>query len=1195
MYKINIKDIGKCKAYVQKIMLIMRLTIVLMIATLMQVSAKVSAQKISFTSKNVTMERIISVIKEQTGYNFIISSDQLESLNLTSANFKDASLEEVLTWTLKGSGLTYVIDQGTIVIKAQKKSIIDKIKDYLQEIDIKGKVLDNNGKPLVGAVIRIKGTSKSTITNENGEFKLSNLAENSIIQINYVGYLSKEFTGFDLKNNNIISLLPANNNLDEVKILSTGYQSLSKERATGSFEQIDNKLFNRKTGTDVISRLDGITTSGNFGSFSPTAPLNHRINSVVKFSIRGLSTLLTAGKAPLVVVDNFPYEGDINNINPNDVENITILKDAAAASIWGTRAGNGVIVITTKKGGFEQPVKVSVSSNVTIGQRPDLYYIPQMKSSDLIDLETSLYKEGLYNDYLNYKIIYVSPVVDLLDRQSQDPSNPIYTQKLNELRKNDIRKDLNKYVYRNSINQQHALNLSGGNKQITFYLSGGYDKNLESVVTDSYSRINLRMNTVFRPIKNLDIDAGIFYTQNKYDESLTDNSSLFNFVQYPYVKLADDQGNPLSVFPNTIVRKSYLDTAGNGRLLDWGMKPLAELNSSPRLFTNQDVLLNIGATYRINPIFSASVKYQYEKNNGDETRNTTMASWYLRNIINTYSQYSKDDPNGVVERPVPLGNLYGKSTSDLISNSIRGQLNADKAWGENHSLNAIAGAEIREVTNKGFSTPNIFGFNDELLNFTPAINTIPVALYNDADFWGTEIPPTGGIPTLTRTANRFTSYFTNISYTYKKRYILSGSARKDASNIFGAEPNRRGQPLWSTGLSWNISEEPYFKVSYLNYLKLRVTYGYLGNTSNTNSAYPIIAYQPQPNSINQLPYATNTNPPNAGLGWEKTGTLNFGLDFSAFNNRISGTIEYYNKQSKNLIANTPIPSSTGFTTIPVNSANLHGKGFELTLQTINVNFRNFQWRTNYLFSYNRNIVSKYFISDTRAQKYVMNASGALQFGAFKEGDDAFSLYAYKWAGLNPETGASRGYLNGEISEDYAAIIAGDVNSLQNMGSISPRYFGSFRNTFTWKGLSLSLNIQYKFKYVLARQAINYSALADIGGKYTGHADYVNRWQNPGDELKTNVPAFTYPIDPNSTTFYTKSSANVISGSHIRLQDIVLSHTFHKGIYHLQDLKIFANMNNVGILWKANKMGIDPDAGNYMPVPRSFSFGLNASF
>lgn len=1181
-----------------KLLLIMKLIIVIMTTFLIQASASSFAQRITLNEKATSLQKILSKIRIQTGYDFISNNDLIRNTRPYSIQVKNVSLEDALNVLFANQDLTFLIEDKTVVIKQKTTSFLDKISDILNiQESIKGKILDENRQPVMGATIAEKGTNNRTSTTSNGEFVLSNVGKNATLLISYIGYNPVEYKITDKKKTVVIVLTQLTTKLNEVNVVSTGYQTLPKERATGSFEQIENNLFNRTTGTDVITRLNGITTSGYFGGFVPTpSPLNHKINPVVKFTIRGISTLLTdKSRPPLVVVDNFPYEGDVNNINPNDVENITILKDAAAASIWGTRAANGVIVITTKKGSFNKPLTISLNTNVTIGQRPDLFYNPQMKSSDLVDLETRLYKEGLYNDYLDLKIFYVSPVVDLLDRQSKDPTNPLYEQKLNELRTNDLRKDLSKYVYRNSVNQQHALSLAGGNKQISFYLSGGYDKNLESLVTDSYSRVNFRINTTYKPIKNLDIESGILYTQNKYDESDPGENYLSQFIHYPYVKLADDQGTPLAVYPNTFVRKSYLDTAGNGRLLDWTYRPLSELKANPRIFKNQDVLINLGATYKIDPVFSASVKYQYEKNTGDETFNTTMDSWYLRNLINIYSQYSYSNPNSPAIRPLPIGNKYQETTSDLVSSSIRGQLNADKTWSADHNINAIAGVEIREIQNKSVGTGTQYGFNSDLLTFTPIDNSAPVAFLNDADFWGKELPPSNGIPSLNSTINRFTSYFANAAYSYKKRYILSASARKDASNIFGVDKNRRGQPLWSTGLSWVLSEEPFFKAGLFDYLKLRATYGYLGNASNKYSAYPIITYQTQPNSINQLPYATNTNPPNAGLGWEKTGTLNFGLDFSALNSRLTGTVEYYDKKSTNLIASTPIPSSSGFSIIPVNSANLHGKGIELTLQSVNVKSHNFQWITNLLFSYNRNRVTKYLLSDNRAEKYVMRPAGALPSGAFKLGDDAFSLYAYKWAGLNPETGAPRGYLNGIISEDYPAIIAADANSLDNMGSISPHYFGAFRNTFNWKGFSLSANIQYKFDYVLGRQSINYSALASSSGNYVGHADYTLRWQKQGDELKTNVPAFNFPTDPSANTFYMQSAANVISGDHIRLQDITLSHTFQKGFYYLRNLKINANINNVGILWKANKMGVDPDAGNFTPAPRTFALGINASF
>lgn len=1175
----------------KKIILVMKMTSFLLLVLLMQVSAAGLAQKINLNEKNVSLKSVIEKVRLQSGYNFLYVENVLAEAQPVNIQIQNIEFADALKRIFSNQALDYEIKGKTVVIRKKESSFIEQIKTYFKTIDVTGKITDENGNPLANASVRIKGTNIVVYTDKNGAFILKNVDEKATLTISFVGYDTLEWPAGE--NIGIVRMTINEGTLEEVGIVSTGYQKLPKERATGSFENINRQLFNRSTGTDVISRLNGVSLATKLGGYSPpSGQLNHRTNPLVQYSVRGLSTLSPYGndRKPLIVIDNFPYDGDINNINPNDVENVTVLKDAAALSIWGTRAGNGVIVISTKRGAFNKPFSVELNSNVTIGDKPDLVYVSQINTSDLIDYQTFLYQKGRFTSSIANQYAFIPEVIDLLDRQSKDPTNPVYQQRIDEMRNSDIRNDQLKYFYRTSVNQQYAINVNGGSNQMNYYLSGGYDKNLENSVTNGYNRLNLKMNSLWKPLKNLEVETGILFTKNKYTETAGSNNYLSSYSALPYVRLADKQGHPVAVYPSA-VRKAYLDTAGNGRLLDWSFKPLEEIFRTPRIFNNQDVLLNMGITYKLNPIFSASVKYQFEKNKEEENINYNSNSFYARDLINTYSQYSYIDKTIPATRPIPTGDIIQNNFRDLTSNVIRGQLNADKIWNNYHALHAITGVEIREIHTESFSSGNIFGYKSDPITIAPVNSIQQFPLYNDENWWGTALIPQSGV-TLGNLTNRYTSLYLNASYSYKTRYIVSGSARKDASNIFGATPNRRGTPLWSAGLGWIVSDESFFKSSILNYLKLRATYGYQGNVNNNYSAYPIIEYRNDLSPINSLQFATTTNPPNPNLGWEKIGMLNFGADFSAFNSHISGSLEYYEKYASNLIAPAPVAANTGFTTLDVNSANLHGKGIELSLNTKNLSYGQFKWVSDILFSYNRTVVNKYFVPNTRAVNFVMRPGGIPNTGAFIVGDDAYNLYTYKFAGLNPQTGAPRGYLNGLISEDYVAISNADVKELDNRGSISPHYFGSFRNTFTWKNIALSANILYKFGYVFGRNGLNYSALSG-GGSST--ADYSKRWEKPGDEAWTNIPAAVYPTDFNASSFYLSSAALVEPGDHIRLQDINISYAIPGKMNLFKSLKLYANMNNIGILWRKNKLRLDPDAGNFAPAPRTFAFGFNANF
>lgn len=1200
-----------------KILLIMKLIIVIMTTFLIQASASSFAQRITLNEKATSLQIILSKIRMQTGYDFISNNDLIRNSRPYTIQVNNVSLEEALNVLFTNQDLTFEIEDKTVVIKEKKPSLFNRILDAIKAIDIRGKVLDETGKPLPGAVIKVKGTGISLITNNDGEFVIRDINSKTVLQISYIGFRTKEHTISGTESFISITMELIDNKLEEVNILSTGFQKLPKERATGSFELVNNQLLNRTVGTDVFSRLNGVTAGTLFSGnnvplanqdVSASAVPGVKLSPLNKLQIRGISTLETGtlNLNPLVVLDNFPYTGDVNNINPNDVENITILKDAAAASIWGTKASNGVIVITTKRAGFEHPLRITLNSNVSIAEKPDLFYKRQMSSSDFIDLERKLFDQGVYDNSINDPVFQpVSPVVELLAKQRALPLTDLQGRtnidnQINAFRSYDVRNDLLKYVYQTKVNQQYALNLTGGSKQISYLFSGGFDKNRESEIQIGYKRINLRSSVTIKPVNNFEIQTDIFYTGNEYKApsygTIIQGRTILNLPYEPYTRLADDQGNPLSVNPkNDYVRlkNSYKTTAGNGRLLNWEYKPLNDIGTNSALSKSQNLLMNLGLNYKLNSIFNTSVYYQYGRNVEEATNYESIDSYDMRSYINLYAEYDKTNPNSAAKFNIPLG---GRSQSQDIfqtSNSLRGQLNANKTWNKDHEFNGIIGAEVRESKTYSAGSNILYGYYPDPLSSQPVLYNTPFPLLNEPDQYGTETirQPIGGLQNF---ISRNTYFFINAAYTYKGMYTLSASARKDAANIFGVKVNRRGQPNWSVGGSYILSNEPFFNIDFFKYLKLRATYGYLGNVNNSISAYPIIQYAPNSNTITNLNYADLISPPNPSLGPERTGMVNFGLDFALKNNILSGSIEFYDKRSKNLIAPTPLDLSTGFNNQSVNSANLKTAGFEVNLTSTNLALRKFQWTTNFLLSFTHNVVTKYLLPKSQdAIDYIPTVTGILPQRIYISGNDPFSLYAYKWAGLDPETGDPMGYdKNGNLSKDYSSLINVKVTDMENLGSVIPLYYGALRNTFNWKSLSLSANILFKFAYHLNPPGIRYSDL--ITNTPYAYGDYSLRWQKPGDEKFTNVPSFT-DGDSQRDIFYQGSSARVISGDHVRLQDIRLGYTFNQKTRYFKSAQIFTMVNNLGIIWKANKSGIDPDTFTNPPAPRTFVMGINVGF
>ncbi|WP_312746726.1 SusC/RagA family TonB-linked outer membrane protein [Sphingobacterium multivorum] len=1044
-------------------------------------------------------------------------------------------------------------------------------------LKVSGTVLSaSDDKPIAGVSARITDEKGRASTKSDGSFFVPVIASAGTVKFSHVGF--KPLTlPYSVGVSLTVKLIPLENQLDEVEVVSTGYQKIPKERATGSFEFVDNKLLNRKVSTDFISRLEDVVPSiTTMKTYQPAR------GKLLNFNIRGQSTL-RSNVWPLIVLDGMPYQGDFNNINPNDIENVTLLKDAAASSIWGAQSGNGVIVITTKKGKFGQPIQLSFNSNITVGARPDLYYQPQMSSADFIEAERYFFDKGGYDFKFEDIFNRLSPVLLLLKENRDGTLSDVDLEaKLNDLKKIDSRDDFSKYVYRKAVKQQYSIQLSAGSDKMSNLFSVGYDRNLNNVVTSSYDRLNLRNNFRVNPLKNLSFALYILYIEGRNKEYGYSNQNQYNMLfggNYPYTRLADDQGNPVEVIGNGPL-PIYQDTAGNARLLSWKYFPLKELDQSSEITSSRENVFNLDGKWEMMPGLNLSAIYNFRRSL-TKTENWQGAdSYYMRQLLNSYAVY--DD--NAIKWNIPLGDKMTFFNQEGVANQGRVQLSYDHKWNDKHDLHSIAGYEIRQNT-ASQNSALYYGYDKNRLTYMPVdyVNQLPFAngYLGTNRIWG-EMPLLG-------TTNRFTSYFANASYAYDGKYILSASVRKDASNLFGVKSNNRGKPFWSVGAAWVLTNEGFLKDHpVFSSLKLRATYGFNGNVNNTTAAFPIMTIQSQVHGITGLPYAQIMSPPNPSLRWETVGMLNFGLDFALLNNRISGTLEYFRKTPRDLVSTTKLDPTTGFSSMNMNSADILGKGLDLSIQSRNVVNRLFSWTTNLIFSYNRNTITKSYLSNTKGLNYISGPQ--TNFRTPVVGADLFGQYTFKWAGLDPETGEPRGYVNGEISKDYPTIYNGtQVADLDYWGSTVPVYFGAFRNTFTYKNWEASFNISYQLGHVFLRNSFNNSMFWDYE---TGHSDYALRWQKPGDENWTDVPALSYPVNSGSM-FYSLSSALVEKADQIKLRDFQLAYRINSSKV-IKNPQLYLYMQNLGTLWRANTWGIDPEFGKNSPDPFSVSLGINFS-
>lgn len=1148
-----------------KTLFLMRLTLIIILIAAIQLSAKdTRGQKLTYNKKDITIRELFREIKRQTGYNVVSSDGSLNPHMPIDVNFYKTPLEKVFDQILFGTAVTYQFLDKNIVIKIDNRSLRERGIGMLTKIDVRGRVLDENNKPLVGAVVKVKGTKTIVATDSNGEFSLKGVDDKAILTISFLGYETLEIKGSESSNS--IKLALSNDKLQEVEIVSTGYQNIPKERATGSFTVIDNKLLNRAVSPDLITRLNGVTNG-------------LLVSKNGNLTIRGRSTIFSQ-TYPLIVVDNFPYEGDINLINPNDIENVTILKDAAAASIWGVRASNGVIVITTKRGIQNRKASINFNVNLTVGGKPDLYYQPQLSSTEFIDVEKFLFEKGAYSTQLLNDYTTISPVIALLQKAKLTPTytNQAKTE-IDALRELDNRAQLSEYFFRRSTRQQYYINVNGGSTDQTYFFSAGYDKNLPTEVSSTNSRLTIKGNNIYNLFNNklkLLTDITLTKSNNK-------NTNSNSYTPYlPYEQVADLNGTPLATLKSGGLRAAYTDTAGKGGLLDWKYRPLDELRNenSTANSNGTDYRILVGVDLKISSPLSLSVNYQYFNSNIKIEQSNNQLSFYTRNRINEVSKINSTTSQ--VTRPIPLGDIYTPSFIRNEANYGRAQLNFKQKFSSKHDINAIVGYEIRD-DHSNTNSYTLYGYFPETATNSVVDVISPLPLYN-----GSGTSRIGNTSSQSGSIDRYISYYANASYVYDSKYTLSGSYRKDESNIFGVRANQKGVPLWSTGILWNIYKESFFNIDWMSTLNVKATYGYNGNVNKSVSAY-LTAQSSGPSPIySGANYATIINPPNDDLRWERVKNLNLGIDFSSQNNVISGSFEYYIKNGIDLIGSSPIAPQSGVTLYTGNSANTHTNGVDIQISTKNIN-RQFKWMTTAIFNYARDKITTYKVNP--GTNFNVMLAGIKPIVGYP----ISSIFSYKWNGLDA-IGDPLGELNGIVSKDYTSIAnLTDYSQLNFHGSAIPTTFGSIRNTFTYKNLEISMNITYQFNYYFRRNSLNISNLFSGGYQQT---DYPLRWQKPGDELLTSTPAITYPANISRDNFYQYSSVLIEKGDHVRLQDIQLNYTINKSTvakFPFSNLNLYCYMANIGILWRANKKSLDPDVVSTYPNPKTIAFGLKANF
>jgi TonB-linked SusC/RagA family outer membrane protein len=1031
-------------------------------------------------------------------------------------------------------------------------------------------VSSTDGTPMQGVSVRIDAENLQIKTSQDGRFQLTISNKSGKIRFSSIGFKSQELN-YTAGVSMTVKLIPEDNKLEEVEVVSTGYQKIPKERATGSFAQADMNYYNTRPASTVLSRLKGLVSG-------------LRFNNEKGISIRGQSTIF-ANDQPLIVVDGFAYSGDINMLNPEDILSVDVLKDAAAASIWGARAGNGVIVISTKKGFIDQAPVISFNTRLSFSAVPNVKYAPNyMDAETYLSVEKLLFDSGRYNaafnDTQNYPI--TSPYVQLLHQGQIAEAERLRA----TVSGYDVRKEISSTFYRNKLLQNYDLNISGGYNKGQYFTSIGYNKDVQSLNHNGGDRLSINMSNTFSISDRIKWTLGLNYIKSKNELDITVSEVLSGSSFYPYSRFRDSEGNEVPYYP--LFNSTWVDElAPQKGFLDWSYWPLQELGRTQNETKVHDIRAYTALNLKLMKGLTADISGQMQQSFSNNHIVAPQESFLARNMTNQYAQILDGK---VVGFNIPIGGIANFSKAQVRSANLRGQLNYNLV-GNEWRLDALLGTEISQ-TNRASDYFRLYGYDAEILTAQP----VDYRSYFTLNPYGT----TAAIPNYSgqgKGISRFVSSFFNGSFAFRERYIFSLSGRVDGSNYFGVNANQKMVPLWSVGSKWRVSKESFFQNGIFDQFDLRATYGYSGNLASNLTGVTTLQYRSNA-GFTGLPYATMVNLGNPDLRWERIGQANFAIDFRLANKWLEGSLEYYLKNGKDMIGDKPFAPSSGVSNMRGNYSTISGEGLDVKLTAHLVNRKSLSVRSDFYFSYTYDQVKAYDIGRTSVMYYTANDNIP------RVGYPVHSLYSFEWAGLDPANGGPR-------IRDVAGNISGDYNELLNNlqaenliygGMTRAKYFGSWVNRVQLKNLEVGASILYKLGYVFRKPSLSYAELTS-SSKLTGHAEFADRWQVVGDDLKTDVPSFTYPGNQNRDNIYQYSTVNVGSAAHFRLQDVYVSYKLQSDIGGRKTLlRLLCQVENLGLLWKANRWGYDPDyiSGNAStlstyPAPMQMTIGVSLTY
>lgn len=1043
-------------------------------------------------------------------------------------------------------------------------------QDINTQRNVSGIVTDIEGLPLPGVSIYLKGKEIGTITDFDGMYKLNYQSNTKdTLVASFLGYTKKEEvisgrTKIDFILEEDLTLL------DEIVI--TGYQKIKSDRATGSYGILKKETLVNQISSNVVEKMEG-------------AMAGVLVNEDNTFEIRGISTLF-GNNQPLIVVDGLPIESDLNDINPEDIEQITILKDAASSAIYGVRSSNGVIVVTTKKAKANDVLKIDFSSFLSIKNKHDLNDYQAASGADIVDLELEYiqrFDPYSNSDIENFHYGYTK-VYDIVNQMNNGEISPeAANSSLNTLRSSDHTKQFKDFFITNEIEQNYSLSIKGSGKKSNYYFSTGYVDSKSGFVGDENSRLTLNLKNEFSPLKWLDLGMNIYTT---FTES-QNNSVEFEYMnRKPYELIVDENGNQISQYKDWSMQgKEELEELG---YLNWDYNSIRNQNSLDH--TNKGFNLRLNAYFKLKLLSELSLTTSfYSKINRSEALDFYgQESYYTTDLINRMTII---DTDGNLVRQIPQGGI--SYTTDLKTDAytLRNQLDFSKKFGK-YLVTAVGGIEMRE-TDVNSSTTKRYGVDQQALQ--------SVYINNPAEYFNTLVGFNGKPQLLDANSyfyddniaelGRDISYYTNIACVFDNKYSLTGSYRLDQSNLFGVDKRLRNNPLWSVGALWNVGKEDFITNDIIKRLDLKVSYGITGNVKKDLLTHATAAFGT--NQYQEI-FLNKISSQNDGLGHEDTKTFNIGTQFALYD-WLSGSIEYFSKKGSNLLGQTPVDYTLGWLNAWSNYASTKNNGVELAFKFKMIENKDWNWNLGF--------------NTTFVKSEVVNVENIFDQASYfaprykpfpLEGYPVNSLFAFKYGGIDS---SGNGLIVNNAGEEFPAYAAStfSIDDLVHVGSVSPTYFGGITSNVRFKQFTLDLLFTYKGGHVSRKPHPIY--FDGYAVSRNTHKSIANRWRIPGDEnIDGILPALStsglYYGAQDYGMYHTDDK--VFDADHLRFRKVSLSYDMNSILNKkLASLVLYGEIRNIALFTK-NKLDIDPDFINpytgalRLSEPLNFIFGIRAS-